>query len=107
MLIKFLTKAILMLQLNHKVKFNGDYCHPLFTNGWHSLRNKLAIQGNAKILISYHGDNIFKVEVGPQITTSQLIPPYHSRSTMLGETIYFDHLIDNKTNLVSAIFFFK
>ncbi|KAK2448375.1 hypothetical protein QL285_007645 [Trifolium repens] len=84
----------------HKVKFNGDYCHPLFTNGWHSLRKKLSIQGNAKIMISYYGDNIFKVVVGPQITTSQLIPPYHSRSTMVGETIYFDHCIDDKTNLI-------
>jgi hypothetical protein len=89
----------------HEVKFNRDYCHPLLTSGWHNLRKQLSILGNAQMMISYHGNNIFQVVVGQQITSSELIPPYHSRSTVVGQTIYFDHCIDNKNNLVSAIFF--
>jgi hypothetical protein len=57
------------------------------------------------MMISYHGNNIFKVVVGPKITSSEQIPPFHSRSTVVGQTIYFDHCINNKNTLVSAIFF--
>jgi hypothetical protein len=90
----------------HRVKFNGDYCHPLFTNGWHHLRKEFSIVGNAQMMISYHGNNIFKVVVGPKITSSEQISPFHSRSTVVGQTIYVDHCINNKNTLVSAIFFF-
>ena len=86
----------------HRVQFNGDYCHPLFTNGWDQLRKDFSIVGHTQMIISYHGNNTFKVLVGEKITSSDQIPPFHSRSTIIGETIYFDHCITNKKYLVSA-----
>jgi hypothetical protein len=57
------------------------------------------------MIISYHGNNTFKVLVGAKITSSDQIPPFHSRSIIVGQTIYFDHCITNKKNLVSAKLF--
>jgi hypothetical protein len=57
------------------------------------------------MIISYNGNNTFKVLVGAKITSSDQIPPFHSRSTIVGQTIYFDHCITNKIYLVSAKLF--
>jgi hypothetical protein len=54
------------------------------------------------MIISYHGNNTFKISVGTKITSSYQIPPFHSGSTIVGETIYFGHCITNKKYLVSA-----
>jgi hypothetical protein len=57
------------------------------------------------MIISYNGNNTFKVLVGAKITSSDQIPLFHSRSTIVGQTIYFDHCITNKIYLVSAKLF--
>jgi hypothetical protein len=75
------------------------------TNDWKKFRKHYSIEGHTKIIISYYGENVFKFSIGPKITCTTQIKAYHSRSTIVGETIYFDHTIYNKNKLVSNIIF--
>jgi hypothetical protein len=56
----------------HQVRFNGDYCHPLLTNGWNKLRKHYSIEGDTEIIISYHGGNIFNILVLKITSTEQI-----------------------------------
>lgn len=61
------------------VKFNLSYHHPLITEGWSELRIFLQIDGNKILLMTYHGNNRFLIDIAQPTELNPLeLPPYHT-----------------------------
>ncbi|CAJ2644773.1 unnamed protein product [Trifolium pratense] len=85
----------------HRIMFNGDFSHPLLTKGWNSLRSYYGMEDeHFEIEIAYYGQNLFTIKKGQNIVDTSIIPNFHSRSTTLDQTLYFDHTITSKSFLV-------
>jgi hypothetical protein len=60
------------------VEFNQNYNHPLIRKGWIGLRSFFGINGNKFLLVTYHGDNLFGIDVGQRQFNPLELPTYHS-----------------------------
>ena len=60
------------------VNFNQNYNHPLIIKGWIELRAFFCINGNRFLLMTYHGDNLFSIDVGQRQFNPLELPSYHS-----------------------------
>lgn len=59
---------------SHTVTFNGDYAHPLLSEGWNNLREFYNYQGHKQI-------SVFRLTMGRTYAGSHEFPSCHSLST--------------------------
>jgi hypothetical protein len=69
---------------------NEDLSLPLLRNGFITLRNQYQLQNLQQIFFYYLGQSRFLINFGKVYDHTNSLPPYHSRSTKEGKTIYFD-----------------
>lgn len=92
------------------VKFNLSYYHPLITKGWAELRSFFRIDGNKMLLMTYHGNNRFLIDVAQPTELNPLeLPAYHTYQNVALEPDPFQVTLTsfyaNKYKLVSLFLY--
>ncbi|GAU32455.1 hypothetical protein TSUD_144640 [Trifolium subterraneum] len=75
----------------HKLRFNNDYENPLIlTQGWNKFKEFHNLPDNVEVMLSFHGNNTFQVDVIKELKGRAEIPSFHSRSLHPTRTSVFD-----------------
>jgi hypothetical protein len=62
--------------------------------GWGQFRDLYLLQGFTRVRVLYYGSDLFQVEFGNRVDDTLHIPSFHNRSTVEGETKYFDFILE-------------
>jgi hypothetical protein len=78
------------------LKFNNNNENPLIgPKGWKEFKNFHGLPDNVEIDFIFHGNNYFEVRSFKEITSGNVIPPFHSRSVDAAKTVFFDFELSN------------
>jgi hypothetical protein len=63
--------------------------------GWKEFKNFHVLPDNVEIDFIFHGNNYFEIRSFKEITSANVIPPFHSRSVDPAKTVFFDIELSN------------
>ncbi|GAU25318.1 hypothetical protein TSUD_375810 [Trifolium subterraneum] len=73
----------------HTVTYNKDETLPLFTDGWHEMRDVFDLHQNEEIHFGYYGKDVFGIIAARRFESETQIPTFHSRCVTPGRAVRF------------------
>ncbi|XP_045806228.1 uncharacterized protein LOC123899199 [Trifolium pratense] len=72
------------------LKYNKSYDNPIIFNGWKELLELHGLPNNIELELDYYGGNCFGIKSFKEPIVETDILPFHSRSIIPHETVFFD-----------------